>query len=275
MQKIDRLGWTAGLTFTAYGTRFGLRVNEPAMLERVRSCLPLEWEPADSAEVDFLYSLLFVRSNGRPGWRPYHLLYTGSARLARTMDLAELFERLESHLELLTAFLARGHLFVHAGVVGWQGRAIIIPGRTFSGKTTLVKALIEAGASYYSDEYAIFDETGQVHPYPIALAIRDESGRNRQKTPVEALGGQAGIEPLPAGLVVVTTYRPGARWQPRRLSPARALLALMDNTVVARRGSEFSMPILRRVVERAAAVKSARGEAAEVVTPLLKLVKPD
>jgi len=159
------------------------------MLERVRACLPLGWEPTDSAEVDFLYSLLIAQPNGRPGWHPYHLLYAGSARLARTLELAELFTRLESHLELLTAFLARGHLFVHAGVVGWQGRAIIIPGRSFSGKTTLVKALIEAGASYYSDEYAIFDATGQVHPYPIALAIRDESWPKPPENAGRGIGG--------------------------------------------------------------------------------------
>ena len=45
-------------------------------------------------------------------------------------------------------------------IVTWgRGRAIVIPGRTFSGKSTLVAELVRAGATYYSDEYAVEDET--------------------------------------------------------------------------------------------------------------------
>jgi hypothetical protein len=34
---------------------------------------------------------------------------------------------------------------------------------SYSGKTTLVSELIRAGATYYSDEYAVIDERGRVH----------------------------------------------------------------------------------------------------------------
>jgi hypothetical protein len=129
------------------------------------------------------------------------------------------------HVQLMAAYLAEGYLFVHAGVVGWQGRAIVIPGRSFTGKTSLVTALVRAGATYYSDEYAIFDPQGRVHPYPRPLSIREEAGRKPRLYPVETLGGQAGQTPLPVGLVVVTEYQAGARWQPRTLSPSRALLS--------------------------------------------------
>ena len=60
---------------------------------------------------------------------------------------------------------ARNRIFIHAGVVGWQGRAIVIPGRSFSGKSTLVAALLQAGATYYSDEFAVLDGRGYVHPF--------------------------------------------------------------------------------------------------------------
>ena len=275
MQKIDRLGWTVGLSFTAYGTRFGLRVNDSAVLAQVTDYLPPGWTLSATAEADFLYSLLSGRPSRDKGRRNYHLLYAGATQLARTLELDQLFARLQAHLELLTAYLAKDCLFVHAGVVGWAGQAIVIPGRSFSGKTTLVKALVEAGATYYSDEFTILDPQGQVQPYPVPLAIRDESGRNPQKYFVEALGGQVGTEPLPVGLVVVTEYRPGARWQPRLLTPGRAMLALMDNTVAARRGAEISMPILKQVATRATTLKSKRGEASQIIAPLLNLVQPN
>jgi hypothetical protein len=69
--------------------------------------------------------------------------------------------------------------------------------------------------------------------------------------------------------VVVTQYQADARWQPRALSPSRAILALMDNTVAARRNPEFSLPVLRQVVSGATTLKSKRGEATDIVEPLL------
>jgi len=82
------------------------------------------------------------------------------------------FEAFETDLQLYVAEMAPRRLFVHAGVVGWRGQAIIIPGRTFTGKTTLVAALVKAGATYYSDEYAVLDVRGRVHPYARPLGIR-------------------------------------------------------------------------------------------------------
>jgi hypothetical protein len=164
-------------------------------------------------------------------------------------------------------------LFVHAGVVGWHPRAIVIPGRSFSGKTTLVKALMEAGATYYSDEFTILDRQGLVHPYPLPLALRGEEGQAGRKTPVEQLGGRAGSAPLPLGLVVVTQYQAGARWHVRLLSASQALLALMGNTVAARREPDYSMPILREAVLGARCIQSERGEASRVAPAILRQIQ--
>jgi hypothetical protein len=64
----------------------------------------------------------------------------------------------------------------------------------------------------------------------------------------------------------VAAYRPVAQWRPRILTPAQALLALMANTVAAQGNPGHSMPILRRTVEHASALKGARGEAAAFVS---------
>ena len=118
---MDRLGWTDGQSFAAYGLRFGLRANDPAALAQT-AYVPLGWQPAPTSEVDILYSLRLAPPSKRKGQRHYHLLYCGSALLARTLDLSSLLTAFEKHAELLTAFRAQDCLFVHAGVVGWQER---------------------------------------------------------------------------------------------------------------------------------------------------------
>jgi hypothetical protein len=153
-------------------------------------------------------------------------------------------------------------------VVGWRGRAMVIPGRSFSGKSCLVAALVRAGASYFSDEYAVIDEQGLAHPYPKPLSIRGVDGEPTRKTPVEALGGRAAVDPLPVGLVVLTVYRTEARWSPVRLTSGQAVLALLENTVLARYRPGVALNTLQRVASGALALRGERGEAEEVVAVL-------
>ena len=67
-------------------------------------------------------------------------------------------------------------VFLHAGVIGWRDRAFVFPGPSFAGKSTLIAELVRAGATYYSDEYAVVDEDGRVHPYARALQMRQSGG---------------------------------------------------------------------------------------------------
>jgi len=268
MKKIDRLGWAAGISFVAYGTRLGVRVNNPAGLERLLNHLPPGWEPSSEPIVDGLYSLLVAGNASRPGIRHFNLVFAGPSRLARSLDLDEALQQLESHMQLVVAANSTENLFVHAGVVSWQGQAIVIPGRSFSGKTSLVAALLKAGATYYSDEFAVFDQQGWVRPYPRLLSLRAQGAGARRRCRPEELGSETGRVALPVGLVVVTEYHAGARWRDRSLSPGQALLALLDNTVAARSEPEHAITILQKVVTQAKSIKSNRGEA-DTLTPVL------
>ena len=40
MTKIDRLGWADGMSFTSYGVRVGVRVNDSAILQDLIARLP-------------------------------------------------------------------------------------------------------------------------------------------------------------------------------------------------------------------------------------------
>ncbi len=269
MDKIDRLGWAAGIAFVSYGLRIGIRASSPEIMNRIEGVLPPHVKPARGPRVGGLYSLIASGTKVGSNIRRFNILYAGPRRLKRTKDTEEALEALEGHLQIYVAEHARRRVFVHAGVVGWRGRAIVIPGRTMSGKSTLVKALVEAGATYYSDEYAVLDERGRVHPYLKPLSMRENGGGRPMKIHPEALGGTTGVRPLPVGLVVATSYREGARWRPRQLLPGRAVMALLAHTVSARRKPERALTTLRQVVADALVLKGARGEADEIAEALL------
>ena len=48
--------------------------------------------------------------------------------------------------------------------------------------------MVRAGATYYSDEYAVIDDTGLVHPFARPLGIREEGSYVQTKCAAEALG---------------------------------------------------------------------------------------
>jgi len=240
------------------------------VLEQIYALLPPGWRPATKPTVRRLYSVVVGGPTGRAGVRRFNILYSGAARLMRTHDLDEVLHHLELDLELYIGDHARRRTFVHAGVVGWNGQAIVIPGRSFSGKSSLVKALVKAGAEYYSDEFAVLDERGRVHPYPIPLAIRPaQDGDRPVKYRVEELGGVAGACPLPVGLVLITRYVGGARFRPRPLSAGRAVLELLTHTLPARRRPERVLDALTQAVAQASVLRGTRGEAEETARQIL------
>jgi hypothetical protein len=272
MRKIDRLGWTDGLSILSYGVRVGIRVNEARAMERIQKLLPPGWKPAASPLVESLFSVYLGGAQANSGIRRYHLLYHGMQQLVRSFDEREIYATLESNLRLTVAEAARRRLFIHAGVVGWKGMAIVIPGRSFSGKTTLVRELLRAGATYYSDEYAVLDAQGRVHPFPKPLSIREPGQVEQTDYPAQALGSEVGRKPLPVGLVVISNYKEGARWRPQKLSAGQGALELLAHTISARRQPEVALSTLHRVASRASVLKSKRGEARQVIDSILKLI---
>ncbi|HQP88450.1 MAG TPA: hypothetical protein PLL76_19550 [Thermoanaerobaculia bacterium] len=271
MQKIDRLGWAAGFSFRAYGLLIGVRASRADVLADLRSCLPFGAEITDEVEVDYLYSIIAGGPDERGRVRRFHIVYADAVQLGRSTSWDALLEAFATDLELFVGEHARGRVFVHAGVVGWQGGAIVLPGRTLSGKSALVAELVRAGATYYSDEFAILDEGGLVHPFqrPIMLRSRTDPGAAK-RTPQDLSACQpAGAAPVDC--VLFTRFRPGARFRPKPISPGAACLEILKHTLSARTQPELVLPVLRAVTERAQAYRSPRGEAAEVVPAVLAL----
>ena len=266
---LDRIEWPVRLSVVAYGVSIGVRTNDPRVAEELVGHLPPGSKIAEFFDTGRVYSLV-VEEDARSG-KCQNSVYVNSALLARRSTLHAALRAFAADVQLYVAEMAPERIFVHAGVVGYRGRGILLPGRSFAGKSTLVGELVRAGADYYSDEYAVLDATGGVHPYLRPLAIRNERTPGVTKHPVPTLGAVAAGDPLPVGLVVVSEFRSGGEWRPQRLSPGRGALALLANTVAARRIPEIALATLHRVVTRAPIVSSERGEASSVVEPILAL----
>src|SRR5439155_17510488 len=179
--------------------KVGVRVNDRAILKDVIARLPPGSKPAAASVVDHLYSLIGSQPKPDSRVRRLNLGYWNLLRIARSRNLDDLLDAFESHVQLTVAEYAPRRVFVHAGVVGWNNRAIVIPGLSHSGKTTLVKQLIEAGASYYSDEYAVLDERGRVHAYPRPLGVRVPNSPIAKKVLPDEIGASVGAKPLRVG----------------------------------------------------------------------------
>ena len=264
MAKLDRLGWAGGRVYQGFGLRIGVRANDRRLLEALGDAPISGLRPshAPSPLVDRLYCVIAGGSEGRV--RRYSLAYADTARIARSLDEAEVIAALRSDLERAVAERSRTRIFVHAGVVGWRGGAIVIPGKTQSGKTSLVQALVRAGAVYYSDEYAVFDDQGLVHPFARPLVARDGDREAGDEGPL-----LAGRVALPVRHVVATRFVDGSEWRPRPLTRAATIMALLRNTVAVRSAPDRTLRVLQASVAAASGHESARGDAAAAARALL------
>jgi hypothetical protein len=252
------------LALRSFGVPFDLSSNQAELIRDSFPYLPLECQPSVSSSAGTHYSLIRRSDSSASRETPY-LLYRNRRLLFRCSDRQDLLERFGSVVSLHVAEASPHWTFVHAGVVGWGKAAILIPGRSRFGKTTLVAALVRAGAAYYSDEFAVVNRHGKVYPYPRHLQVRENGSSLQTPRSVEEFGGINGTRPLPVGLVIVSRHRAGALWNPRELSPGIGLLKILDNTVSARRSPAAALSSLKHVVSDARIMRGVRGEASAVV----------
>ena len=250
----------------AYGVRFRVHVSDPSLLPALVTRFPPGTRRYRASGTESFCCTVETRESGT-GQTVTRVLLDDDLQSETSTD-PEALDAFESLVRFEVARRTPRWTFVHAGVVGWQGRAILVPGQSFSGKSALVRALVRAGATYYSDEYAVLDRKGLVYPFAQPLMHRTDTG-TRERLSIDDLGGIPGTRALPVGLVVATRYESGATWNPRSLSPAEGVLALLTNTVRAQTAPAQVMSALARAAEAAPGVESLRGDADETAAALL------
>jgi len=256
-----------GILVSGFGAQIWVQTQDSLLIEQISSKLPFAIERSGKPP-DRVADRLRVTNAVADGTSVLRLL-KGPRELLRADCREQMVECLESWLHTLIALYAQPWVFVHAGVVGWHRQAIVIPGRSQSGKSSLVAALVDAGAEYYSDEYAVFDATGRVHAYPKTLRLRQPEIAGKASL---ALVQQLDPRQPPAlrvGWVIVTHYVPGAKWRPRPMTASSAALALLDNTLIARCDPARALRAFQNAIPGCLALKGDRGAGSEMAQTLL------
>ena len=257
------LRWAAAGTVVLDLAGFGVRIRvidttDQAVADRLGALAPPELiGPAGDGAREYV-----VAADRRGG---ISVAGDGQVRY-RAATASDVVSWLRGEIDDTVAFGATDALFMHAGVVGWRDRAILLPGRSGTGKTSLVAELVRCGATYYSDDSAPIDAQGRVHPYA------------RMPSPKRAAAGPRVIDeparlqsrpPLPVALTVLTSYQPGVDWQPRVLGGGRAVLALLDHIVMAREQPPRSLATAKLLAATGLTVVGTRPEASETAARVL------
>ena len=192
------------------------------------------------------------------------LVAWGGNAISLVPDLIRVLD--DAVLQRLTTLRA-----VHAGAVSWGGRALLLPGASHAGKSSLVVELLRRGATYFSDEYALIDTDGRVHPYPRPLLVRNGCP---QQFPMLAgeCDAPVGDSSAPVGWILSLRYTPEDGWNVTPVSQSEALLALLRNTPHVLAESPDIVGIFQRAVAGANCYAGHRSEAGQAVDEILQLM---
>lgn len=183
------------------------------------------------------------------------------------------YHYLSSRIKMLVAEYAEDVVFVHAGVIGWKGKAVMFPADSHQGKSTLTAALISRGAAYMSDDYAIVDGEGMIHPFPRKLSIRGPLGSGEWKNiSAKRFGGIVADKRLPLGAVIITRYSENARWKPVVLTQGTGMLQMVPFVIPLNANPALSLSLLKNALAPAIIAKSLRPDVSACVDAILDLI---
>lgn len=267
--KLEKTEWVRKFAFDSYGVKIGIRSNEfehiSTIIDRLPFLLPTGLREINFAEAEHFFSIVVGE-----GKKKELRIYKDLEELIRQMSEQKKIGLLESKIRLTVAEFAENHVFLHAGAVRYKDKAIIIPARSFSGKTTLVAEFAKRGLEYYSDEYAVIDRDGFLHPFPKQLSMRGIIDSYQQvDMDVEEFGGVKGDIPISVGLVLISKYKKGAKFTPRVVSSGEGIIESIANSVSIRQKPEFVLGVLGKVINHAKVVKTNRSDAARFVERFL------
>lgn len=259
--------WSQG--FSSFGRRFLIRTNDPDLFRLVPDALPPLTVPSRAISFDRTFSLR--RSGPCPCGAQHGSadFFGGRQLLFRGPDIADAGPRLRAVLKHDVSEFARQRVFLHAGAVAVNGVGIVVPGATMSGKTSLVRELLRAGALYYSDEYAVLDRLGRLHPYPQPLGVRLGGAAVQHDCTAASLGAPTATAAIPIGFVVITSHARDARWNPELLTPGHTVLGMLEHAVAAQRYPERILSALQHVARAAVGWRGERGDARDTVRAIL------
>ena len=197
----------------AFGVEFCLAAESEDVLATMRERAPWGTEACAGAPGDAREFALYGCTAENSQAHGYALLVEGKTVVERVPLMTALDALARELMVHVAEFAPERHYFVHAGVVAcgagvrWYCRAR----RSQARRRCRWPELVARGAlTYYSDEYAVLDAEGRVHPYARALAMR-EPGSEEQRPSQRGRAGRSGRRRAAAR---------GAAWSLRNTSDA-------------------------------------------------------
>jgi hypothetical protein len=253
-----------GAGLISHGVPFRLSAEDGALLGLMKEHAPHGSVPSRRLPADARRFAL-RRARRKQGYE----VFADDELLLDAEALDDALILLGGHMMIHVAEHAPEYVFLHAGVVAWKDRALLLPGVSHAGKSTLVAELVRAGATYYSDEFALLDSQGRVHPFARDIRMRRPGAPDQVPLPLKQLNGREGMAPLLVSMVVFAEFVEHARWAPEAVTPGRAVLEMLRHSVPVQRTPERTLATLSAMMRHARAWKSQRGEAALAARSLL------
>jgi len=184
---------------------------------------------------------------------PGHVLLEGIVPIGYCAGRSQLAPLVTSAVRRITINRHPYFLQIHAGVVSNGERCAMLPAAPGAGKTTVTAALLRAGFTCFSDEYALLEHPDmRVRPVPLALTVkaggaavlaarypeletlavhrREDEQLVRYLPPPPPLPAATSSQPV--GWLVFPHYAPGAETALRPIGKAEALQRLMRECLV-------------------------------------------
>lgn len=250
--------WSLG--FSAYGSPIQIVTDVVELLKLLQvrlppcSVLPLKRGGAS-----------VIRVSGRGTWL--------AVEVDRKLEVeTESLELVLTYVErtidaLVAASRLNNFAFLHAGAVTWENNALLLPGGTFQGKSTLVAELVEQGATYVADDLAVVDELGQLQPYPRPMSLRTGELLPQRRLPANIATHTNRVTHL-----IFCTYHPPEAWPPEELSTSQAVVHLLRYTFGDPNLFGPRMRILARLAEGARCFRFRRADAPHAAKRLFSLM---
>ncbi|MEM9202862.1 MAG: PqqD family peptide modification chaperone [Actinomycetota bacterium] len=173
--------------------------------------------------------------------------------------------RVISEINAVAVAACPERLVLHAGAVTSGAGAVLLPGASNRGKSTLTTALVRSGFGYLTDEAAAVDADRVVHPFAKAIALDPGSfplfgdlaptptnpvevamARREWHVPPADIGAVDG--PTPVRAVVCPAWRAGVSTRLARVPGAEALHMLLGDAFDFDRGGAPVFDILTDLV---------------------------
>jgi hypothetical protein len=217
----------------------------------------------------------------------------GNDIIYRSPHYRYILEYLEYKIYTLLINRLSDYYLIHAGVVAHDDKAIVLPGSSGGGKTTLIAGLLKNGFRYLTDEIGIIDpHTLRVYPFPKPLNMKIGSLSlfdnfepemeliNKKDVNIEGkihhvLVKSSSIhamdKPVPVRDIIFVRYDPGGKSRLTSISRANAIFDLAKCSFNHYRFKEKGIEMLESLVRGSQCYQLRFAQIGEAVGLLKKL----